>query len=263
MRLVLSGLIALSTCVAVHGAELTAVSNAETCFLCNSAPSMTVHWRGRDSKAVLLVIPGGTGQVGLSARGSDLKQPFFENLKILTEPEFTKGQLDVVVLDSPNPLSSAVADLSGRATKEHMVRIESVLKHYKEKTGLPVWILGQSNGGASLANFIGYMLEKKQSEWIAGAIASTTRPESRFPSPLSIPFLFITHKLDGCRNLHQLHRMYEGVKSSNSAATDWVVIEGGEAQAGKDPCRSGFHMFFKAGQAYAQAIDAFIGAHLR
>jgi hypothetical protein len=224
---------------------------------------MTLHWKGHDSKAVLLVIPGGTGQVGLSAQRSELRQPFFDHLKRLTDPDLSTGQLDVVVLDSPNPLTPAGADLSGRATKEHMIRIESVLKHYKEKTGLPVWILGQSNGGASLANFMRYMQEKNQGDGIAGAIASTTRPESRFPSKLSIPFLFITHKLDGCRNLYQLHKMYEGVKSANSAATDWAVIEGGEEEPGKDPCRSGFHMFFKAGQAYAKAIDAFVGSHQR
>jgi hypothetical protein len=38
------------------------------------------------------------------------------------------------------------------------------LKYYKEKTGLPVWMLGQSNGGVSLANFFRYLTEKKQME---------------------------------------------------------------------------------------------------
>ena len=252
--------------VVVQGAiaaEVISVTPIEDCFMCSKTPSLTMYWKGSNAKVVLLVLPGGTGQVGLSAEKKDKQQPFYENLKRLTDASLTKGQVDLVLLDSSRPLTANGADLSGRATKEHMVRIEAVVKHYKEKTGLPVWILGQSNGGASLANFIRYMQEKKQSDVISGAIASATRPESNFPPALSIPLLFITHKSDGCRNLDQLLRIYEATKAANSASTEWFVVEGGEAEASKDVCHSGYHMFYKSGEQYAQTIDDFISASVK
>ena len=244
----------------VDAAEVIAVDPIEDCFLCSSAPSMTMYWQSPNSKVVLLVIPGGSGLVGITPEKNDLKQPFFNNLKILTNKNLTTGQVDLVVLDSPRVLTPNGADLSGRDTKEHMIRIESALKYYKNKTGLPVWIIGQSNGGASLANFTRYLRDKNQENLIAGAIASTTRPESNFASSLNIPLMFITHRFDGCRNLEQIHAMYKRAASSNSAKTQWVLIEGGEEEVGKDPCRSGFHMFYKAGDEYAKAIDDFIAS---
>jgi len=239
-------------------AEVNAVVPIEDCFLCSKEPSMTMHWKGSNSKAVLIVIPGGTGVVGISQDRKDLKQSYFENLKRLADPDLSNGLFDLVVIDSPRILTTQGNGLSGRGEKEHMIRIESVLKYYKEKTGLPVWMLGQSNGGVSLANFFRYLTEKKQMELIAGAIASTTRPETNFPTTLSTPILFITHKLDGCRNLDQLKTIFESVKKSNTALTDWTLIEGGEAEGNKDPCRSGYHMFYKSGADYARTIEKFI-----
>lgn len=153
----------LFSLVVVQGAiaaEVISVTPIEDCFMCSKTPSLTMYWKGSSAKVVLLVLPGGTGQVGLSAEKKDKQQPFYENLKRLTDASLTKGQVDLVLLDSSRVLTANGADLSGRAAQEHMIRIESVVNHYKEKTGLPVWILGQSNGGASLANFIRYMQEK-------------------------------------------------------------------------------------------------------
>ncbi len=258
IRLLLPFLLFALTQLNAHAAEVIAVDPIEDCFLCSSKPSMTMYWQSPNAKVVLLVIPGGSGLVGLTAEKKDLKQPFFDNLKRLTNKNLTKGQVDLVVIDSPGVLTYDAANLSGRDTKEHMIRIESILRYYKNKTGLPVWILGQSNGGASLANFTRYIHDQNRTELIAGAIASTPRPESNFSSSLNFPLIFINHRWDGCRNLDQIHAMYERVKNSNTAKTEWVMIEGGEAEVGKDPCRSGFHMFYQAGDEYAKAIEDFL-----
>ena len=98
----------------VKAAEIMAVQPMEDCLLCSNSPSMTIHWPGTNAKALLLVIPGGTGLVGISAEKNDLRQSFFNHLKRLTEPNLTKGQTDLVVLDSPKALTLNPADLSGR-----------------------------------------------------------------------------------------------------------------------------------------------------
>ena len=219
---------------------------------------MTMYWHGDNAKAVVVIIPGGDGYIGLTNESTDLTKSWVESVKRLTKSEYTRGQVDLVMLDSPSPVNNSDRDLSGRGTKGHMVRIESVVKFYKEKTGLPVIILAQSNGGVSLANFFRYMQDKQETDLIAGAIASTTRPESYFPKNINVPILFITHKNDGCRSISQLHGIYEQVSENNSALTEWILVEGGESESGKSVCYSGYHMFYKAGEEYANGMDEFI-----
>ena len=50
----------------VDAAEVIAVDPIEDCFLCSSAPSMTMYWQSPNSKVVLLVIPGGSGLIGIT-----------------------------------------------------------------------------------------------------------------------------------------------------------------------------------------------------
>jgi hypothetical protein len=239
-----------------NAAEVISVNQIEDCWVCSSAPSMTMYWKAQAAKQVLIVIPGGDGYIGFKQDMTDLDRPFPANLKRMTDSGLTRGETDLVFLDSPRSLGDR--DLGARGAKDHLIRIESAIRFYKEKTGLPVWLLGQSNGGASIANFIRYLQDKKQTDLIAGVIASTPRPESNFPSSLSLPVMFIIHRQDGCRVLSQIQRMYEQVKDNNLAITSWVVVESGESQAGRDVCSSGYHMFYKAGEEYTKAIDDFI-----
>jgi hypothetical protein len=180
------------------------------------------------------------------------------SLKRLTTTEFTKGQVDLVMMDSPRPLSSNDRDLGGRGTTDHMIRIESVVRYYKEKTGLPVLLLGHSNGGPSIANFLHYLQDKDQLDLIDGVIASTTRHETNFPKNYNKPTLFVTNRQDGCRTLGQLEYLYNEVKESNSSTVEWVVVESGEPEYGKHQCYSGYHMFYKAEKEYSDSIDTFI-----
>jgi len=181
----------LSITISSHAAEVIPVKPMEDCFLCSSAPSMTMYWQGRNSKALMIMLPGGDGYLGVKPEMTDINRPFIENLKRLTNPDMTKGQVDLVFLDNPRVITPFERDLSGRGTKEHMIRIESALKFYKEKTRLPVWILGQSNGGVSLANFLHYMQEKTKVIWLRvslpalRALNQTSHPRYLFRSCLS------------------------------------------------------------------------------
>jgi len=147
-----------------HAAEVIPVEPMEKCFLCSSAPSLTMYWQGKNAKAVLMLIPGGEGYIGLKPGQTDNRFHQFQTLKRLTDPELTSGHFDVVVLDSPGPLSPHQAYPSARGSSDHMVRIESAVRFYKEKTGLPVWLMGHSNGGISLTEFLKYA--RKTIEWI-------------------------------------------------------------------------------------------------
>lgn len=46
-------------------AEVFTIQPLESCFSCSSKPSMTMFWKGKDSKAVVIFIPGGEGYIGI------------------------------------------------------------------------------------------------------------------------------------------------------------------------------------------------------
>lgn len=243
----------------VHAGEVIPVQPIESCFLCNSSPSMTMYWQGKDSKAVLIFIPGGEGYVGLKPGQTDLKSYYIQMLKRLADPTLTSGQFDLVLLDSPGELSPRQPYPSARGSFDHLIRIESAIRYYKEKTGLPVWLMGHSNGGISLTEFIKYAQKNNKMDLISGVIASGIRTESNFDAPVAFPMLFIHHKNDACQHCFPSASLanYEKVKQFNTAVTEFEYVTGGEAEQ-KDPCRSGFHMYYGAGEEVAKDIDEFM-----
>lgn len=244
----------------VH-AEVIPVQPIEKCFLCSSDPSMTMYWQGKNSKAVLLFIPGGEGYLGLKQGQTDSKYHFYQTLKRLTNPEITSGKFDVVLLDSPSELSPRQPYPSARGTSDHLIRIESAIRFYQNKTGLPVWLMGHSNGGISLTEFVKYARKNDKLNLISGIVASGIRNESYFDAPIPFPMLFLHHDRDGCSGttLSASLRNYEKVKSFTTAPIEFIYVTGGEVQQ-NDPCRSGHHMYFGAGEEAAKYIDTFMSS---
>lgn len=240
-------------------AQVIPVQPIEKCFFCSSDPSMTMYWQGKNSKALIIFIPGGEGYIGLKEGQTDLRGQFSQTLKRVTNAELTSGKYDMVLLDSPSELSPRQPYPSARAGSDHLIRIESAIRFYKNKTGLPVWLMGHSNGGISLTEFIKYAQKNGKTDLIAGVIASGIRNESHFNAPISFPMLFMHHKTDGCSHTQPgaSYENYLKVKQFITAPIEFIEITGGEAQS-SNPCRSGFHMYNGSGADAMKAIDDFM-----
>ena len=240
-------------------ADVIPISPVEKSFGMGEQPSMSMYWQGQHSKVLLLFIPGGDGYIGIKEDQVDLKNPYYQSLKSLTSPDVTSGQLDVVILDSPSPLSPRQPYPSARAGQGHLIRIESAVRYYKEKTGLPIWLMGQSNGGISLSEFVKYAQKNNKMALISGMILSSARSESSFNSPLNIPVLFIHHQDDGCAKSSPSSAVenFEKMRKINQSATELVMVTSGDTEA-KDACHSGHHMFFGAADEYSKAIEKFV-----
>jgi pimeloyl-ACP methyl ester carboxylesterase len=247
-----------------HAAEVIPVTPIEKCFLCSSTPSLTMYFQGTASKAVVMFIPGGEGYIGLKEGQTNHRYHLFQTLKRLTDPTLTSGQWDVVLLDSPTELSPRQHYPAARGASDHLIRIESAIRFYKEKTGLPVWLMGHSNGGISLTHFLQYAQKKNKLDLIGGMIPSGIRNESNFEAPIPFPVLFLHHQNDGCSHTmpSAAQSLHERVKKVGTAAVDFAFVTSGEPEA-RDPCRSGHHMYFGAGEETAKAIDAFMSANVR
>ena len=259
----ISKLILLIMTSLAHAAEVIPVEPTEKCFLCSAEPSQTMYWRGKDAKAVLMLIPGGEGHVGLKPGQTEHRYHQFQTLQRLTDPALTSGQFDLVLLDSPAPLSPNQRYPAARGGIEHMIRIESAIRFYREKTGLPVWLMGHSNGGISLTEFLKHARKNNRVDLIGGMVVSAVRNESHFEEPIGFPMLFIHHQQDGCSSttLSASYRNYEKVKAFITAPVDFVTVRGGQAES-RDPCRSGFHMYFGAAEEVARLLDDFMSRAL-
>lgn len=246
----------------LQAAQVYSVSPIATCFTCSSDPSLTMFWAGKNPKALILFIPGGDGYFGLKPDQQEIKGQFIETLKRMTNPTQTSGRYDLVFLDSPTPLSPNQRYPADRTAKDHMIRIESAILFYKQKTGLPVWLLGHSNGGISLTEFVKYAQSNNKMDLISGIIASGVRNETNFKPPLNVPVLIIHNKNDDCPNTtpDSAYDLYERVKKFNASKTEFISVESGQSQGG-DPCRTGFHMNYGAGEEYAKDIDSFMGQY--
>jgi len=122
-------------CFANAHAEVIPIASTSTGLLSISAPTLTFYWPGKDSKAVLLAIPGGPGQIGLKPDGPEPQGERAQMLKRLSDPQATSGRYDVVLIDSPYPLSPNSPYPSARGTTDHIKRIEATALYYGHKTG--------------------------------------------------------------------------------------------------------------------------------
>ena len=240
-------------------AQVFAVEPIEKGFFIRSEPSLTLYWAAQNPQALLLFIPGGDGHLRLKPQQTDHRYHFYQMLRQLTQPGQSRGRVDVVLLDSPAPLSPQQPYPSARGSSDHLVRIESAMHHYKNKTGLPIWLMGHSNGGISLTEFLKYLEKKKGLDLVQGVIASGIRNESDFAPPTRFPMLFIHHEQDGCSNTRYAaaRALYEKIRPQARQPVEFRTLSGGSPEAAH-PCSSGHHMYHGASDEAVQAIDDFI-----
>ena len=234
-------------------AEVLSVALIKNGVSSTSNPTLTFLWEGNLSKATLIMIPGGDGHMGLSPDKADLGGFYGKTLRPLSDPNITSGLFNVVIFDSPTPV-----DHEARATTDHLLRIESVVQFYKEKFNKPVWLMGHSNGAVSITEFYKYLQKNHRENLISGIIYSSGRDGTRFNQDTNVPVLFLAHEKDACLKStpYTSFKVYQDLIKTNKQKTQYVLIKSGESET-KEPCRSGYHMFFNAHEEVYKAIDRF------
>ena len=251
---------ALHACIAQ--AQFLAVPQVESGFTIRPNPTNTLLRESPKARAILVSIPGGEGRIGLKPDSvldaSTARTSLGRMFVALTDPAQTSGSLHVVLFDSPVVLPMR-AQLPERATTDHMIRIESVVRHYRDRFKLPVFLMGHSNGGYSIAEFQKHLADSKRQELVAGYIFSAGRDISSFGSPMEVPLLVMISTNDACHSTTVAgnQRIFEKAKASAKAGVDLVLIQGAASDGG-DPCVSGTHMYQAAHEEVARTIDAFV-----
>jgi hypothetical protein len=245
-------------------AQVVAVEQLEKGFLIRSEPTLIWIRESPAARAVLMYVPGGVGRIGLTPEtkidpDAPVRGPVQNMLRALADPARTSGMFHTVMIDSPYDLP---ANESLRAARDHLTRLESVLTYLRDKYKLPVWVMGHSSGGYSLAEFVKRMQQRKKEDMIGGIVFSAGRYDSSFGRAARFPALFISSDKDGCQFTRHgdNRRMYERFKAGNAHATEFVPVAGG-AEGNGNPCESGFHMYNQAWMEVAEAIEAFAQRH--
>src|SRR4029079_13545026 len=100
---------------------------------------------------------------------------------------------------------------------------------------------------------------------VAGMIYSAARNGADFNSATtSLPVLFLHHDKDGCAAAlaSESRSVYDRLKKIDTAKVEYVAIRSGSS-ASANPCNSGYHMYFGAGQEVYTAIDSFMADFYR
>lgn len=249
-------------------AQVIAVDQIELSWQIRSAPTLTTLRMagGPQPRAVLLVMPGGEGQIGLRPNlpldTSPPRNSISALFRRLVDPQLTSGTVHVVGVDSPYDLGYG-AQIPLRASLDHLVRMQSVAQFYRERFGLPVWVMGHSNGGYSVAEFAKHLRVRNKEDLVAGLVFSAARTMSDFGSgPFRWPALFVVSAEDRCTGTETAgnERLYQRFKEVNSAPTEFVLVRSAEPEGG-DPCRVGTHMYHRAEEEVAKVLDDFIARH--
>lgn len=187
-------------------------------------------------KAVVVLFAGGHGGLGLGPDGSMAWGG--GNFLIRSRQLFVDQGLLTVIVDAP----SDRANLAGfRQTAEHSEDIRSVIAWLRQRSPLPVWLVGTSRGTQSVAFLATALHGRDGPDGIVLTSTVLTDPRSRavLMMPLErieVPVLAVHHEFDDCRvcAFADIPALLPALR--NAPRKELVTFRGGITQG--DPCEA-------------------------
>ena len=104
----------------------------------------TLFWEAApEAKATVFLFPGGGGGFGKFEDGKATGGNFL----VRSAPYFLSNGFNVAIFGRPNDMDEL--GWTERTEPKHMTDVAKVLEFVKQKSGLPVWIVGTSRGTVS------------------------------------------------------------------------------------------------------------------
>lgn len=228
---------------------------------------MTFLFPAQDAVATLVFIPGGEGRRGFGAdvtekNGYFSVYPFNRMLRSLSDAGATSGRFNVVIFDSPTVLVAANHWSAQRTGTDHLSRVEDVVRHYKERLGKPVWLMGHSMGSISVTETYKRLQDEKRAAVVSGLIISAGQNGTSLNwETTRLPVLVLHHEADACvgNTVGHAKRILTKLREAGSPSADLVLVSGGSSYG--DPCRNGYHMYLDIEPTVAKVLDAFMSRH--
>jgi len=247
--------LAVALCISFSTPAFSQVIPVEplTKGLFRTQQTMTILYERGDAELTIVTVMGYPGHFGLKIGDIFVKNQTAWMMRGITYRQKIKA--NVVILDSPFHLQG----IDARSNSDHLSRIESVVKHYKERLKVPVWLFGHSDGSISVSEYLNRSDETRRS--LVGAILSAGRDETRIKEDWKIPALVIHHERDGCdvTTFNGAKRYFARIKKVNTSHSEFATVLGGMSSGA--PCSTGYHMYEGAFGETLGLIEDFIARH--
>lgn len=261
--------LALSLAASASWSQFVSIPPIESGFFYQSMPTVVLVRPSPSARAVLISIPGGFGRSGNGFRADMTPPPegfepstsYAKFLFGLADPKKSGAHFHVVLFDSPYSMPT---DASTRGTADHLMRIESVIDYARTTYKLPVWLLGHSNGGVSVAEVLKRLKGRNKEDTVAGIVVSASRNKAHFADfPMNVPALFLSAERDGCQNTQPSYTqgLAEKFRTFNKGPVEFILVRGGSPEG--DPCHSGIHMYHQAHEEVLRIVDDFAARQLK
>ena len=211
---------------------------ADGLILINTRPEVTTSywWMPRDNAiATLLLFSGGGGGIGYRDG-----EPKSGNFLIRSRDEFAKAGFNVALMGNPSDMPRLTPAF--RQSTEHFADVRAVLQDILERSQVPVWLVGTSQGTISAAA-AGIDLGAA----VQGVVLTATLTGQQFGgsvsdlalNKLTVPVLVHQHAKDSCRLTppYLAERLIS--KLTASPAKKYMEVDGGQNPTG--PICEAFH----------------------
>ena len=187
-------------------------------------PTRTLLVSTTNPRAIVLLFQGGGGLTGISDNGLvKSRHTFVRSLDL-----WAQYGIDAVLVDSPYNLGHTKSNLRGR--QDHLSRVDEVVRFYKAKLNLPIWIFGHSMGSSTATYYANEFISSEK--MIAGIVIAGTISTAYLNQDVAIPVLGIHHQQDSCgvTPVSATSRIIDG--RSPKYISKLEIIDGGVSEGG-------------------------------
>jgi alpha-beta hydrolase superfamily lysophospholipase len=184
--------------------------------------------------ASLILFTGGEGTLKLSDSGQ--LSAGAGNFLVRTRQRWAQQGFQVAVVDAPSDHPDNISRNDFRSSAEHAVDMAVVIDALRQRTNVPVWLVGTSRGTTSAAA-IGIRLQQR----VAGLVLTSTINHGRGNvaamdlQQLTQPVLLVQHRHDQCKE--SLPANVQPVVDGLLKAQPRALLEFDGGQDRGDPCQ--------------------------
>ncbi|WP_180130683.1 alpha/beta hydrolase [Rhodoferax sp. BLA1] len=210
-------------------------------------------WMPRDGAvATVLLFAGGHGGIGLKGG-----VPQSGNFLIRSRDDFARAGFNVALVGNPNDARQMTPAF--RRSGEHQADVRTILDDIGQRSNVPVWLVGTSQGTLSAAaNSVALGAR------IAGVVLSSTVTGSQpggsvvdiALEDITVPVLIFQHKHDACRITPPAAAQRLISRLVSAPVKQYIEVDGG-TEPSSGPCEA-FHHHGYVGME-AQAVDQISG----
>jgi len=215
-------------------------------------PTRTLLKSTAKPRAIVLLFQGGGGLAGISDNGLvKSRHTFLRSFEL-----WAQYGIDAVLVDSPYNLGHTKSNLRGR--QDHLSRVDEVVRFYKAKLNLPIWIFGHSMGSSTATYYANEFISSEK--MIAGIIIAGTISTAYLNQDVALPVLGIHHQQDSCgvTPVSATSSIIEG--RSPKYVSKLEIIDGGVSEGGV--CESfSYHGFNQTEPELVKRAAQFILSH--